>query len=509
MAFVGGSVCVRATPEMARAPRSHSCVPQSKPALASHAARLSPRRCRAVRAGKAVVMAAAASSALAEGVEQLPDSQVGIEVCVSAQETAAAFDKVMREMGGKAQIPGFRKGKVPKQVLLSHFGPKNVYGAACEEVFNTAVGKTLQEKKINYIGQAAIDGDVDAILDTFRPGEAFKFKIKIDVWPTASFSGEYKGMSVEAEEELFDEALVENALVELQKKNALPVIAPEGTKAAMGQVLVATMTGFFRNDDGSQGAELPEIADGKSIEVQMESGVYMPGLVEGIVGASIGETRLVPVDFPDNAPRAELRNIKALFKVDVEAIKNKVVPELDDEFAQQVSEEDTLEALKANIRERLGSEASALTKSNIQRALEDKLREITEVALPVTLVQERTKSKFASMMADWKDQGMPEEQVRALITPENFEKYAKKAGPNVEKQLALSFAFQKIAEIEGLKPSAGEVDDQITIVRGELKGQEVDEELLRENVEAELVREKVLDFLKDSATIKLVPKAKV
>mmetsp|Transcript_11355 Transcript_11355/g.20525 ORF Transcript_11355/g.20525 Transcript_11355/m.20525 type:complete len:117 (-) Transcript_11355:1013-1363(-) len=103
---------------------------------------------------------------------------------------------------------------------------------------------------------------------------------------------------------------------------------------------------------------------------------------------------------------------------------------------------------------------------------------------------------------------MDDAQVKAMITPENFEKYAKSARPNVVKQLRLSFAYSKIAEMEDLKANEQEIEDQIVIVKGELKGEEVDEDKLRETVEAEVTREKVLEFLKQNSNVKLIPKQK-
>jgi len=466
--------------------------------------RASRFRCRSHSYLSSVKMAVSISSET-----KLPDSQVGLTITADSDETTQVLDKIMKEFSKKATVPGFRKGKVPKQVLLSHIGKRNVYGSACEELFNISVGKALKESNVNFIGQAELDvDDVEKLIAEFHPGSPFSFGIKIDVWPETEIVGEYKGLEIEAEEEPFDERLIDEALVELQKKHSSTMLAGDGSVAELGKVLVASMSGYYAKEDGSKGEALPEIADGKSIEITMEHGLYMSGFVEGLVGVKVGDVKLVPVEFAANAPRAELRGVKALFEVSVEAIKDRILPDLDDEFAKLVSDEDTMDGLRSTIRARMDEESRKVTQNNVQKAIESQLMQIVQVQVPKTLIEERLQNKFATMMADFKGQGMDDAQVKAMITPENFEKYAKSARPNVVKQLRLSFAYSKIAEMEDLKANEQEIEDQIVIVKGELKGEEVDEDKLRETVEAEVTREKVLEFLKQNSNVKLIPKQK-
>jgi len=446
------------------------------------------------------------SMVLAEKLERLPKSQVALTIDVSADETSKYFDKVIKDIAQQANIPGFRKGKVPRHVLLSHFGTNKIYGTVCEELFNEFVGKALKEMELKYVGQASIEGEIDQLIESFHPGKPFSFKIKIDVWPEAKFSGDYKGFQVQAEQEPFDESLVDKALEEIRKKNSTLVAAKAGTPADMDMAIVATMKGFYRNEDGSKGEALPQIADGDNVDITMEKGVYMEGFVEGLVGAKAGETRLVPVTFPANASRSELRNVKAIFEVEVKEVKERVIPELNDDFAKSVSEDQTMEAFRNNVRQRLNTESADLNDRYVKKAIEDKLVEMTEVEIPETLVQERTKNKFAQMMADFKSQGLDDAQVRSMITPENYDKYAKNARKNVERSLILSFAFEKLVSMEDIKPTQQEIDDQVMLAKSELKGDDIDEAKLLELVEAEIARDKALEFLKTHAKVTYVPK---
>lgn len=439
--------------------------------------------------------------------EPLPKSQVGIEINVGKEECHAAWESVVRELQKKSDIEGFRKGRAPRQIVINRFGRDRIRASACEEVIEKSIQKALEDSGINAIGQAQVDGEggVQAVVDSYDPDSNLTFKIRIDVWPDCTFTSPYQNLDVEAEDVQFDESLVGKALEELRKKESFSVLSAEGSKASMGKLLVADLVGYYREEDGSKGDRLPDIADGQSIEVPMEVGKFMPGFVEGLVGAAVGETRSVAVEFPKQNPRPELAGLKAVFDVTVHAIKDVVLPELNDDFAKQVSESDTLDALRNTIRDRLGVESESNRAANVNKAIEDRLASIVEVALPESLVENQVKNKFASMLSSFKDKGMPDEQVKAMVTKENYELYKERARGNVEKNLRVNFAVSKIAKEHNLVPDPQEVDDQLALVKAELKGQEFEEEKAKDQVEAQLERELVLKLLKTTAKVSMKP----
>lgn len=438
----------------------------------------------------------------------LPNSQVSLEISVGSEECKAAWDSVLRELTKRANIKGFRKGSVPRQIVINQYGKSTILASACEEVIEKSINKALKDTGVHAIGQAMVDeeGGVETVIRNYDPNSSLSFKVKIDVWPEANFTEPYTDLEIEAEEALFNESLIDKTLHDLRQKESFSVLAPEGTAAKLGQSLAADLVGYYRNEDESKGEKLPDIADGTGVEISMTEGKFMPGFVEGLLGAKAGEKRDVHVDFPENNPRKELAGAKAVFEVTVHAIKDVVLPELNDDFAKQVSEDSTLEEFRETIRKRLGVEAEAALEKNTNTAIDDKLASIIEVDLPESLVENQCKNKFANMLASFKDNGMNDNQVKAMVTKENYELYKTRSRGNVEKSLKVNFAISKIAKDQGIVVNKQEVEDQIELIRAELKGQEMDEDKARDQVEAQLEKNLVLQFLKETAKVTIVPK---
>lgn len=437
----------------------------------------------------------------------LPNSQVSLEISVGQEECTAAWNATLKELTKRANIKGFRKGNAPKQVVINEYGRETIKASACEEVIEKSIQKALKDAKINAIGQAEIDtdGGVDSVIANYDPKSPLTFKVKIDVWPDATFSATYENLDIEAEESAFDESLVDKALEDLRKKEAFSVIAPEGSTAKLGQKLVGSMVGYYRKEDGTTGDKLPEIADGESIEIEMAEGKFMPGFVEGLIGVGVNETRNVNVDFPQMNARPELAGVKAIFQVTIEAIQDVVLPELNDDFAKQVSEETSLGDLRKTIKDRLDTEAGNAQEKNINKAIDDKLASITEVDFPESLVENQVKNKFATMLSSFKDNGMTDSQVKAMVTKENYELYKGRARGNVEKTLRVNFAVSKIAKEENITIPEEEIENQMALVRAELKGQEMEEDRIRDQIEAQLEHDLVLQHIKKTAKVTIVP----
>ena len=146
------------------------------------------------------------------------------------------------------------------------------------------------------------------------------------------------------------------------------------------------------------------------------------------------------------------------------------------------------------------------TTKNIHKALEERIVELVDVEIPETLIDEQTKTKFANMMSDFKAKGMDDAQVKSMITKENFEKYKKTSYDNTVRSLRISFVIGEIAKKEGIKVDPTEVERDMVNIRQQYAGEEIDEEQARSRVEAELERKKVLEFLRNNNTIKLIPK---
>lgn len=447
--------------------------------------------------------------AVSVDAEQLPASQMRLKISVDAEECTAAWNSVLKELSKRASVDGFRKGKAPMQLIINQYGKDRIRASACEEVIEKNVQKAIDQAGVNAIGQAVLDEgcDVDEVIANYKPEEGLSFTVKVDVWPDAKLTGSYEALDITAEEAPFDESLVDNALEELRKKEAFSVLSPDGTKADIGKIVVADMNGFYRNEDGSKGDPLPDIASGNKLDIKMKEGQYMAGFVEGIVGMGCGETKSVNVEFPVQSSRPELAGQKAIFDVTVHAVKDEILPELDDEFALKASEAKNLEELRATIRARINVEAESITNENVNKAIEEALCEITDVDLPETMVEERVKNKFAKMLTDFKEKGqMTDDQVKAMVTKENYELYKKRARGNVERSLIANFAVSAIAKEKGFVAGEEEIEDQMTLIRSELRGEQLeDEEKIKDQVQGQLERGMVLDHIKKTANITMTP----
>lgn len=446
--------------------------------------------------------------ALSVKTAPLPNSQMSLQISVGSEECSAAWDSVVRELTKRSTISGFRKGGAPKQLVINRYGRDTIAASACEEVIEKSIQKALVDAGIHAIGQAEVadEGGVETVISAYDPKEPLTFNVKIDVWPDAVFTESYEALQVEAEEAVFDERLVVEALEDLRKKEAFSVLAPDGSTAQLGQILAADLVGYYETDAGEKGDKLPDIADGEAIEIRMTEGQYMPGFVEGLVGAAVGETREVNVEFPQTNPRPELAGVKAVFEVTVHAVKDVVLPDLDDDFAQQISEEATLEEFKVLLRKRLGTEQEAAQEAHINNAVDKELARIVEVDMPESLVENQVKEKFARMLTSFKEKGMDDDTVKAMVTKENYELYKGRAREAVERNLRVNFAVSKIAKEKELKVEEEEVEAQIALVRAELKGAEMDEAKIRDQVEAQLERDMVLKLLKEGANVTIMPK---
>ena len=203
---------------------------------------------------------------------------------------------------------------------------------------------------------------------------------------------------------------------------------------------------------------------------------------------------------------AELRGVEAIFDVTIKGLKDTTFPALDDDFAKKIGAADSLADLKTKIRESISQESAVSTSKNINKALEDEIVKLVDVDIPETLIDEQTKTKFANMMSDFKAKGMDDAQVKNMITKENFEKYKKTSYNNTVRSLRISFVIGEIAKKEGIKVDAAELESEMANIRQQYAGEEIDEEQARSRVEAELERKKVLEFLKNANTVKLIPK---
>ena len=296
-------------------------------------------------------------------MEKLEDSAVEVTIAVPAKATKAAYDKAVLELSKNLTIPGFRKGaKIPPAVLenaMAAKGGKNAIRVqAINDLANRLIEPALKEDHgLEPIGQPSLKVGAEELAESFVPGEDMEMVVKCDVWPDVTFkknddgSKSYFGLKGKYKRKPFDQAKFDVALKDLRERFAiLTPLEDKDHALEMGDACVVNMQGFMAEADGkTKGEALPDAASGDNVEVVLGDGRYMEGLVEGLVGAKVGETVQVYVTFPERLKDKTLAGKKAVFDVTVESASNRSLPELDDVFANNVREGLTMESLTAEV----------------------------------------------------------------------------------------------------------------------------------------------------------------
>jgi Bacterial trigger factor protein (TF)/FKBP-type peptidyl-prolyl cis-trans isomerase len=258
----------------------------------------------------------ATTSSSAVVVTRLADSSVEIEIPVPGSATKAAYDKVCNELSKNIQIPGFRKGsRIPPQVLEQTMAAKGGRNAlkvrAINELLLQLVEPTMKEQSLQPIGQATLKIPAEELADSYKPGQELRLPVKCDVWPEIEWKGgnleetaAYVGLEATYKRKPFNQAKMDLALRDLKERYAtLEPIEDADYALQMGDACTVNMDGYMAkaSADGTltKGEPLPNAASGDRVEVVLGKGRYMEGLVEGLVGAKVGETRTVNVNFPE------------------------------------------------------------------------------------------------------------------------------------------------------------------------------------------------------------------
>jgi len=320
----------------------------------------------------------------------------------------------------------------------------------------------------------------------------------------------YKGLNVEVEEAEFNQEAYDAALTKLRKQHCDIIEQPAGVPCADGDQIIVNMVGFLANEDGGKGEPLPALAGGEGVTVPLEPGKFMPGLVEGLVGACKDETKDIQVTFPPRSSAPQLAGKTAIFEVEVLEVQQRHLPEVGDSFAQRVKDDMTWEELDAKLREGVQADADERLKQNTHLALEKALVTALpeDLEVPETMVEQDTKQRFAMMLADLKDRGTSEEELKKLITSENYERYTTIARPQCVAGIKGNLALKTVATAQGLSVAQGEVDDEVMTLQAQAlqRKEKFRESEVRPKVEAQLEKTMVLNWLESHATISVVEK---
>mmetsp|Transcript_15459 Transcript_15459/g.25754 ORF Transcript_15459/g.25754 Transcript_15459/m.25754 type:complete len:527 (+) Transcript_15459:107-1687(+) len=434
-----------------------------------------------------------------------------MSVTIPAEKTKEAFLKACDMFNEEVKLrgysaPGFRPGsKLPPQYLYQMFGESTVKNF-CGNLLSEAIQDECELTGLMFVGRGRI---MDFNPDAFKSGEPHTIDVECDLWPEINYTNGdgYKGLTVTVVKDKSDEEKVDKVKLSIRERYKVLAATPAGHAARLGDVAVVNMRGFEKNEDGSAGTPLPSVASGDQVEIFLEEGKFMPGMVESIVGGQKGDVKKVDVTFPPrpSGPGAALSGKEAVFDVEILDIKVKTLPEWNEELAGSIREGMTLVELDEEVQKAVEGDASSNTENARNEALASALLDVADVKqLPESLVEENTQSRFQQMLADFKEQGSTDEQLQEMMTPEKYEKYKELSRKNVEKIVKLGMVFRDVAEKEKIVITPEEVQEQMEGLKMQAKQKNEpmpDEARAKEEIENVLLRKKVFNMLAENAYI--------
>jgi trigger factor len=434
--------------------------------------------------------------------EKLPASQVGLEIEITPEITQQKYEQVIRNLSKTVNIPGFRKGKVPRQVLIQRIGDTRVKATALEEIIQEGIEQAIKQEAITAIGQPQLRSSFDDLIINYKPGQPLIFTAAVDVIPEIQLN-QYTGLEAKAEEIKYDPTQVDT-VIEAQREKLATLVPVEGRAAQIGDMAVIDFKGVIAKTEGDDPDTEPKPipgGEGTDFQVELQEDKFIPGFVLGIVGMNPGETKEVSAQFPDPYGNEELSGKLALFTITLKEIKAKELPELDDDFAQEVSDFETLDQLRASLEERYQKEAADKTKTNQQEALATELLNHVEIDLPTTFIDQEIDAMLSQTAMKLSEQGI---DVKKLFTQEIIPQLRDRSKPEAIERLKRSLSLQEIGKRESIEVAAEAVQARVAELMAEYSDQDLDEARLRGVVKEELLTQKIFDWLLERSSVELV-----
>ncbi|MGD1803932.1 trigger factor [Dapis sp. BLCC M126] len=432
--------------------------------------------------------------------ERLPASQIGLEIEITPEMSKNAYEQVIQKYTRSANIPGFRKGKVPRNILIQRLGKDYIKAMALDDLINNCLEKAREQEQINAIGQFELKTQFEELVQDFEPGKEMAFSAKVDVEPEAKVNS-YKELVVKAEEANYDPAQVDEFLEE--RRSQIGTLIPvEGRAAQLGDVAIVDFVGVIPSE--TEGEEPKEVPGGKAQDFQMDlkEGQFIPGFIEGIVGMNPEETKEISAQFPAEYSETDLAGKPAVFTVTLKELKEKELPELDDDLAQEISEFETLSELREFLEKKFTKEKEEQTKQNKEKAIVDELVTHLEVEIPETLIKNEVQQMLAQSAMELSQYGI---DVKELFSSDKLPEMQERSRPEAIERLRRDLAIATVAKQESITVDEEEIAAESVKVMEQLKGKDVDPDRLRQVVTEDLLKEKTIKWLEENGTVELVP----
>ena len=421
-------------------------------------------------------------------VEKISSNKVKLSFDIDAAKFDAAMDKAYIKVRGQVNIPGFRKGKAPRKLIENMYGEGVFYDEAFELVFDEVYGPAIDENKVDVVDRPEIE------IQQIGAGKNLQFTCEVFVKPDVTL-GEYKGVEVKKEKtEVTDEQV--DAKVEEERSKQATEVAVEGRAVAEGDTVNLDYAGSVDGVAFAGGT-----AEGQTLKIG--SHTFIPGFEEQMVGMNIGEEKDLDVTFPEQYHAEELAGKKAVFHVKVNGITETQLPALDDDFAKDISEFDTLEEYKADIRAKLEAQAAERDQNAFTNAVIEKVIANATVEIPEAMIERQIDSMMRDFEYRLASQGLKLADFMKY-TGQDEKAFRANYRDQAEKSVRAHLVLEAVEKAEAIDATEEQIDAQIAQFAPQ-SGKSVEElkqtltEADREYFKADAIRDNAIKFLCDNA----------
>ncbi len=432
-------------------------------------------------------------------LEKLPASQIGFDIQVEGAKSQAIYDRIVKDLTRTMQVPGFRKGKAPTQLVLRQVGSQRLKVNVLEELLEKTLNDALAENKEvkdKALGGFQLITDMETLVLTFTPGQDLSFKAAIDVEPEVTLS-KYQDFAVQVEEIKPDLSEVDRTFHEFQvrKSTLVPV---EDRAVALNDVVTVDLKVL----DLATGEELPDAGE-EDFQLDVDEKAFIPEVVTAIIGAAIDQVIEVESVFPEEYYPEEYVGKEIKYVVTIKSVKGRELPDLDDEFAQSISDKQTIAELREMLEKRVIDEAESKTQANKERAVLDALTAELEVDLPVTLLQQELEY-LVKQQASYLQERVDPAMAKQLFTRELVAEMRRLNQPEAVNRLRRKVALDEIGKQENLSVDEAELNERVANTLEALKDRNIDPSRLKTLIHEEMMTETAVAWLIAHSQIELV-----
>jgi trigger factor len=421
-------------------------------------------------------------------VDKQENSKVVLEFTMDKETFEKELDKAFHKNAKYFKVPGFRNGKVPRNVVEKVYGEGVLYETVIEDNVDDEYRKAVEDNKLEVVSKPELD------VKQIGKGKDLIYTVTLFVKPEATVK-KYKGLEVKKIDSKVSKKEVDAAIESDRQKNAR-VVSVDDRDLQKDDISTIDFEGFV---DGVAF----EGGKAENFELTIGSGQFIPGFEDQLIGMKIGEEREINVTFPKEYHAENLAGKPAMFKVKLISIKSKILPELDDEFAKDVSEFETLADYRKDVEKKVKKQKEESAKNQKEIAVIDKLVENTEVVIPESMIDDEVESMSNQFASNLAYQGL-DLKTYCMYMNTTEEEFKKNLRPEAEKNVKLKLALDAIEKLEEIKVEAKEIDEKIDELKKQYGSENTNDDLnknenVRHYMEEKIKQDKLMKIIVDSA----------